>query len=861
SCANKSAVISWTAVFGATAYRATAISQSGAILSCTSNSTKCQIRNLTCGENYTVYATALSNNCESTGNATTYLRTAPCPPGDVQALLDCQENQALVSWLGSRDMISFTATMEDQVGGLLSCSTTASSCRIPNLKCGQAYAVSVIHHDGICPSMPSQAIQMKSVPCIPTSVRASVECASNTVKASWGPAAGAVSYISVLTGPGYYRESCTTSDLSCSFRGLTCAQTYTLNVISQDTQCNSLVSPNVSVTTAPCAPQNVTVRLQCSNNTASVSWAGSPGAVAYNVTAVGRDGDVRHSLVTGTSCQLPNMHCSQTYDIVITPFSETCAGFPTTPYTFSAAPCVPQNVLTIIECPSTVLNITWQQTGQAHHYHTTVRSSDGQVLGCDSNATFCQVPHILCGLTYNVTVAAYSQTCNSSQSSVQHVTSAPCPPQNVVTSVGCDSGMVRVLWDESVGALSYTATLERADGNTTCCTANATSCEVTSLPCGQMYVLTVTAEGRICNSSQSIEVIVRSVPCVPDYVTANVICQGNGLSVSWKESAGAGSYTALIEDSYGHFTNCQSMNDTTCTVNRLACGQTYHISVTASDGYCDSSPSAVIDVDSVPCVPTGVSAVLDCATAEAHVSWNASTGALYYTAYAWSSTFNFVSCNSAGPVTHCSLSDLICGDDYTIQVIAVGDECSSLPSQTEQFHTVPCVPNQIQANLSCASGVVDVSWQPSRGAFSYTAVAQGSGGFASSCNSTNTTCEFTNLLCGLTYSISVTASDDRCTSTQSHSAGLDTVPCKPQGITTEIECGSHTGVVSWEQGEHVASYLVLASSPDGHQTHCSTPTSSCKLDNLHCGQAYNLTITAQDSHCDSKNALSTLQSG
>lgn len=89
----------------------------------------------------------------------------------------------------------------------------------------------------------------------------------------------------------------------------------------------------------------------------------------------------------------------------------------------------------------------------------------------------------------------------------------------------------------------------------------------------------------------------------------------------------------------------------------------------------------------VPCVPTGVSAVLDCATAEAHVSWNASIGALYYTAYAWSGTFNFVSCNSAGPVTHCSLSDLICGDDYSIQVIAVGDECSSLPSQTEHFHT------------------------------------------------------------------------------------------------------------------------------------------------------------------------------
>jgi len=74
-CASQSAVISWTAVFGATAYRVTAISRSGAILSCTSNSTKCQLRNLTCGENYRVQATALSNNCESTSDATTFLQT------------------------------------------------------------------------------------------------------------------------------------------------------------------------------------------------------------------------------------------------------------------------------------------------------------------------------------------------------------------------------------------------------------------------------------------------------------------------------------------------------------------------------------------------------------------------------------------------------------------------------------------------------------------------------------------------------------------------------------------------------------------------------------------------------------------
>src|SRR4029434_9668839 len=61
-----------------------------------------------------------------------------------------------------------------------------------------------------------------------------------------------------------------------------------------------------------------------------------------------------------------------------------------------------------------------------------------------------------------------------------------------------------------VGALSYTATLERTSGELTCCHSYNSSCNFTELPCGEMYVLTVTAEGRTCNSSQSDPIIVRT---------------------------------------------------------------------------------------------------------------------------------------------------------------------------------------------------------------------------------------------------------------------------------------------------------------------------------------------------------------
>uniref|UniRef100_A0A3Q3FJ43 Fibronectin type III domain containing 7, related sequence 3 n=1 Tax=Labrus bergylta TaxID=56723 RepID=A0A3Q3FJ43_9LABR len=80
---------------------------------------------------------------------------------------------------------------------------------------------------------------------------------------------------------------------------------------------------------------------------------------------------------------------------------------------------------------------------------------------------------------------------------------------------------------------------------------------------------------------------------------------------------------------------------------------------------------------------------------------------------------------------------------------------------------------------------VAVSWEPSKGARSYTTVAQGNGGYASTCTSNETTCVFSDLLCGLNYSITVVASDE--------------TPCVPQNVTAQMVCSDDAGIVSWEE--------------------------------------------------------------
>ena len=93
-----------------------------------------------------------------------------------------------------------------------------------------------------------------------------------------------------------------------------------------NTQYYALVFPSV-----PCAPENVSAALTCDHNTGVVSWLASPGAVGYNVTARGEDDDLKSCSSSNITCEIPNMHCAQTYEVVVTPFSETCKGFDSRP--------------------------------------------------------------------------------------------------------------------------------------------------------------------------------------------------------------------------------------------------------------------------------------------------------------------------------------------------------------------------------------------------------------------------------------------------------------------------------------------------------------------------------------------------
>lgn len=214
----------------------------------------------------------------------------------------------------------------------------------------------------------------------------------------------------------------------------------------------------------------------------AVTWLASSGAVGYTVTALGRDGDAKTCTTDDTSCDLPNMHCAQTYEITVTPFSETCEGFQSTAFTFIA--------------------------GVENKYRSGKLLKDIYILK--------SAP--LAALTLKTPV---SRTVLNNKSpppslslylpplSLPHL--GPCPPTEVQTSLQCESNVGSVSWVAAPTSKMYIATATDQDGHAHTCITNGTAgCSFSDLKCGETYNVSVVTMERGCQSEPSAPVTLKA---------------------------------------------------------------------------------------------------------------------------------------------------------------------------------------------------------------------------------------------------------------------------------------------------------------------------------------------------------------
>lgn len=78
--------------------------------------------------------------------------------------------------------------------------------------------------------------------------------------------------------------------------------------------------------------------------------------------------------------------------------------------------------------------------------------------------------------------------------------------------------------------------------------------------------------------------------------------------------------------------------------------------------------------------------------------------------------------------------------------------------------SVPCEPSRIQAVMDCNTQVALVEWYPSDGALTYALTATTASGHNVTCENGTAHCELEGLLCGHSYSVSVRAVGQTCSS-------------------------------------------------------------------------------------------------
>uniref|UniRef100_A0AAV2JWT6 Fibronectin type-III domain-containing protein n=1 Tax=Knipowitschia caucasica TaxID=637954 RepID=A0AAV2JWT6_KNICA len=780
------ATLSWTADAGANVSVTSVVGGNPTTL-CSTQQNSCVVTSLSCGQTYSLNVTATNDQCSVTASTRPSLNTRPCPPQNVNATLQCGSKIANVTWDQRPYDEEYTVSAIQQSDGAESyCNSTSSNCEFNNLPCGETFNFTVKALSNGCYGQASSSVSTKTEPCQPEILDSIATCQSEDVKIFWKSASGAQDYIVKATG-----------DLG--------------------PMCDSPKSSPSYVKTTPCIPQNVVVKEQCTSNL--VSWSPSNGTTGYNATATSLGGQVLICITNVTSCTWDNLQCGEQYNVTVEAYDDSCTSLPSDTAVIHMSPCVPQNLVPSVDCNSEVVSLTWSQCLNTLQYNVTAQA-DSKVVTITVSQTNASFLSLSCGKTYNLTVTPLNDECPATPATTTAQT-WPCSVTGVSTSYDC-LGTTTVTWQTSAGADNYTATMISDSGLSYNCTSQSTSCPVSQLPCGQNFSVSVTASNAACTVTSTEPIHQITAPCDPMNLQTVMNCAMDSAAVSWNASMGADNYTVT--------------------------GQSSAHNVSSRDIACSSAQTQAQTLDTAPCPPENVDAIIDCETNDLNVTWASSAQAQrYLVSVTAQSGGSNETCNTTN--TFCTFSNVTCGNTFVAQVISVRDSCQSQPSLTASVVSKPCRPKVPDIDKSCRDA--QVSWTLSPVADMYCVVAIVDDGHTHTCNTTFDNCTLSPLHCGQHYSVTVTASNENCSSLPSPEATLYTGPCKPENVSVAYDCRGPSALLTWNENNNAVGYYASAVDDNGNMLNCYNALPNCSFKGLQCERKYNFTVMATDGTCNS----------
>ncbi len=699
------------------------------------------------------------------------------------------------------------------------------------------------------------------------------------------------------TGTGGDTQSCTVS-------GLNNGTEYRFRVTAIGEQTSAAISaPSVAVTPAvePDAPTELTTEVTPAGLV--VSWTapddgGSP--ITSYVVEADPGGATCTTAPPSTECAFTELYIGTNYSFTVTATNDVgsspTAG-PTDEVRYEEAPSVPTNLTTVTA--NTRVTVSWDPPDADGGAPVTSYDVSSRRLGwpfatgsCTATApaTSCVVDGLVNGTSHTFTVTATNRV-GAGPAASTSATPAPWladPPTDVVVTAeetDGDSAIV-VSWttpddDGGLPITGYTATA--SPGGWTCSTSStppalpATTCTIDDAPNGASYtvrVVATNADGDSVDSDPSPEVtLAAGRPTAPASVDA---AKGNTqVTVSWSPPDADGGLpltgytaTALVASSGTPAGSCTTdAEGTTCAIDGLTNGTAYDVTVVATnnagDGPATAAAGTVIP-RTTPSAPTSV--IGSPGMGRITVSWSAptSTGGATVVGYVARASVTATgaaagSCTTDAEGTTCAIDGLTNGTGYTVAVVASNSEGEgAAASVTATPRTVPGSPRMITATARHEGA--DVSWLPptSDGGAAVTGyVVSATHGVTGSVTTTcvptgETTCRFSDLVNGVSYSFTVRATNAAGTGVALGAASATPAPQPPDPPSTMAASPSNGAIsIAWDppiaNGSPIVSYLVTATPrgwPFPTATCETTVLTSCDLTGLRNFTNYTIKIIA-----------------
>lgn len=663
---------------------------------------------------------------------------------------------------------------------------------------------------------------------------------SKSIFFQWDKVTGATSYkitIALKDTPGQVLSFATFGEnivMGSINAGLTPNTNYVYTIEAFDVNGAVVGNGNGEKLTAPDRMDPIISVKPTDSTTLVMEFVPKSGASRYIIRVLNTQGFFRETQVTSSPAEITNLQPYTQYALSIMAANDGGRSQPTA--SVSSKTLMPPPHIQSSSPSNSSIDLSWAAIDSAVEYTVCLLKSTNtsERLTQNTSSTSLSFSGLDAGTLYLIEGFAWDVEGRKGQHSneTSQVTRPPTPKSVSASMMNNQLGL-SVSWtmDPSVyGTLQYNVSSDHGQQ----CNTSALSCQLVPVSCGEVHSVEVTAENEAGPSVPSGAVVFTTIPCPPQNLALAETSPGS-CTFSWDAVAHAHSYRAFIKNGAGVEEICNTTG-THCDFS-CECGYFFLMSVFALNQAGSSQEGPALNYSTLPCCPASVNVSL-ISTDTLEIEWLASRGAEMYETRAVDNSETIL-CNDTSPV--CALSYLNCDTPYTVKVTPCNDHsgcnrnCSAYTKDT-----AACMPTDLTlTKINCSA--VTVGWTSTNRAATFIVTATGDSG-VHSCSTTRTSCNITDLPCGTTYEIAVTATTAAGDSLPSYTEFYETEPCCPSSLSVDQVTQSMTNV-SWSGAKGVHTFLTSLTSPKGY-ARCHTEDTHCIMGCITCGTSYNVTMEA-----------------